>query len=56
MWERLLAAIKMNYSEFFLIISRPALAEEPSNYLTITGPCNLEWPMFSLCRLRQLYI
>jgi len=29
---------------FFLFISRPALAEEPSNYLTITGPCNLEFP------------
>ena len=29
---------------FFLVISRPALAEEPSNYLTITGPCSLEFP------------
>ena len=29
---------------FFLVISRPALAEEPSNYLSITGPCNLEFP------------
>ena len=29
---------------FVLVISRPALAEEPSNYLTITGPCNLEFP------------
>ena len=29
---------------FLLVISRPALAEEPSNYLTITGPCNLEFP------------
>ena len=29
---------------FFMVISRPALAEEPSNYLTITGPCNLEFP------------
>jgi predicted secreted hydrolase len=29
---------------FFLVISRPALAEEPSNYLTITDPCNLEFP------------
>ena len=29
---------------FFLIISRPTLAEEPSDYLTITGPCNLEFP------------
>jgi predicted secreted hydrolase len=29
---------------FFLVIVRPALAEEPSNYLTITGPCNLEFP------------
>jgi predicted secreted hydrolase len=29
---------------FFLVISRPVLAEAPSNYLTITGPCNLEFP------------
>jgi predicted secreted hydrolase len=27
-----------------LVFSRPALAEEPSNYLTVTGPCNLEFP------------
>jgi predicted secreted hydrolase len=29
---------------FFLVVIRPALAEAPSNYLTITGPCNLEFP------------
>jgi predicted secreted hydrolase len=29
---------------FFLVISRPALAEEPSGFLSITGPCNLEFP------------
>jgi len=29
---------------FFLVIIRPALAEAPSNYQTITGPCNLEFP------------
>ena len=29
---------------FFLVVIRPALAEEPSNYLTITDPCNLEFP------------
>ena len=29
---------------FFIAISRPASAEAPSNYLTITGPCNLEFP------------
>jgi len=29
---------------FFLVISGPALAEAPSKYLTITGPCNLEFP------------
>ena len=29
---------------FFLVIIRPALAEAPSDYLTITGPCNLEFP------------
>jgi len=30
---------------FFLVISRPALAEEPSDYLSITGPCNLKFPI-----------
>ena len=29
---------------FFLIISRPVLAEEPFDYLSITGPCNLKFP------------
>ena len=29
---------------FFLVISRPVLAEEPSGFLSITGPCNLEFP------------
>jgi len=29
---------------FFLIIIRPVLAGEPSDYLSITGPCNLEFP------------
>ena len=29
---------------FFLVVIRPALAEEPSNYLTISGSCNLEFP------------
>lgn len=32
------------FISYFLIIGRPALAEAPSNYLTITGPCNLEFP------------
>ena len=29
---------------FFLAINRLALAEPPSDYLTVTGPCNLEFP------------
>ena len=29
---------------FLLVFSRPAVAEESSNYLTITGPCLLEFP------------
>jgi predicted secreted hydrolase len=29
---------------FSLVASRLALAEALSNYLTITGPCNLEFP------------
>ena len=32
------------FTLFLLVISRPALAEEPYHYLTITGPCNLEFP------------
>ncbi len=32
------------FISYFLVISRPALAEGPSSYLTITGPCNLEFP------------
>lgn len=29
---------------FFWVVSRPALAEEPSGFLSITAPCNLEFP------------
>jgi predicted secreted hydrolase len=29
---------------FILVIGRSALAEASSNYLTVTGPCNLEFP------------
>jgi predicted secreted hydrolase len=32
------------FISYFLFIGRPALAEAPSNYLTVTGPCNLEFP------------
>ena len=32
------------FISYFLVISRPTLAEEPSDYLTVTGPCNLEFP------------
>jgi predicted secreted hydrolase len=44
-----MVAIRSKYKFFIfilfsLVISRPALAETPSNYLTITGPCNLEFP------------
>ena len=44
-----MVAIRIKHKFFFfilflLVIIRPALAEEPSNYLTITGPCNLEFP------------
>jgi predicted secreted hydrolase len=42
-------AIRIKHKFFFfvlflLVFSRPALAEEPFNYLTVTGPCNLEFP------------
>jgi predicted secreted hydrolase len=29
---------------YFPLISRPAAAEAPSSYLSVTGPCNLEFP------------
>ena len=32
------------FTIFFLVFSQLALAGEPSNYLTVTGPCNLEFP------------
>jgi predicted secreted hydrolase len=32
------------FISYFLVIGHPVLAEAPSNYLTITGPCNLEFP------------
>jgi predicted secreted hydrolase len=44
-----MVAIRSTYKFFIfilllLVISGPALAETPSKYLTITGPCNLEFP------------
>ncbi len=44
-----MVAIRVKHEFFifvwlFLVIIRPALAGEPSNYLPITGPCNLEFP------------
>ena len=44
-----MAAIRSKFNFFFFIlcflaISRPALAEDPSGFLSITGPCNLEFP------------
>ena len=44
-----MAAIRIKHKIFYfivflLVISRPAVAEASSNYLTITGPCNLEFP------------
>ena len=32
------------FISYFLVISRPALAEAPNSYLSVTGLCNLEFP------------
>ena len=44
-----MTAIRIKHIYFFfllvlLVISRPALAEDPAGFLSITGPCNLEFP------------